>query len=200
MSTEQPPDATTADETPAAETAPPETPAADAAPEPAPAAEAAEPEPAEPPAAEADIAAAAAQEAPPVVPPTMPTGRVMATGKRKSSIARVILEPGDGTITCNGRPLEDLLGRRSLVQIARKPLATAALENNFSIQANVRGGGVAGQAGAISHGIARALVLADETLRPALKREGLLTRDDRRKERKKAGLRGARARPQFSKR
>lgn len=205
MTTEQPSDdnapapETSAEEPPPAEAPATESPAAENTPEVAPTDGADEPAD-EAASAAGDIAAAAAEEAPPAPPPFVPSGRVTATGKRKSSIARVIMEPGDGTITCNGRPLEELLGRRSLVQIARKPLAAVALEGAFSIKANVSGGGVSGQAGAISHGIARALVKADESFRPALKSEGLLTRDDRVKERKKAGLRGARARPQFSKR
>lgn len=126
--------------------------------------------------------------------------RIMATGKRKSSVARVIVQPGDGTIICNGRPVESVLGRASLVAQVHKPLVATGTEGQFNVTARLHGGGVSGQAGALRHGIARALVQMDETMRPALKREGLLTRDARAKERKKAGLKGARKRPQFSKR
>jgi small subunit ribosomal protein S9 len=125
---------------------------------------------------------------------------VRATGKRKTSVARVILEPGDGTITCNGRPIEEFFGRAVLVTQARQPLVALGAEGRFSVRARLHGGGISGQAGALRHGIARALVLADEASRPDLKRAGYLSRDARIKERKKAGLKGARKRPQFSKR
>ena len=108
--------------------------------------------------------------------------RIQATGKRKTSVARIILEPGDGTITCNGRPIDDFFGRKVLVTEAKSPLVIAGVE------------------GQLRHAVARALVEMDENLRPELKREGFLTRDAREKERKKAGLKGARKRPQFSKR
>ena len=111
--------------------------------------------------------------------------RIQATGKRKTSVARIILEPGDGTITCNGRPIDDVI---------------AGVEGQFSVKARLNGGGISGQADALRHAVARALVEMDENLRPDLKREGFLTRDAREKERKKAGLKGARKRPQFSKR
>ena len=123
-----------------------------------------------------------------------------ATGKRKTSIARVTLTPGTGTITCNGRPIDEFFGRPVLVTQARMPLAATGTEGRFDVTAILHGGGISGQAGALRHGIARALTVADETLRPELKREGFLTRDARIKERKKAGLKGARKRPQFSKR
>lgn len=126
--------------------------------------------------------------------------RYRATGKRKTSVARVILTPGTGQVTCNGRPIDEFFGRRVLVTQATMPLAATGVEGRFDIAARVHGGGVSGQAGALRHGIARALVVADESLRPELKREGFLTRDARIKERKKAGLKGARKRPQFSKR
>jgi small subunit ribosomal protein S9 len=126
--------------------------------------------------------------------------RSRGTGRRKSSVARVILAPGDGTITCNGRPIEQFFGRATLVTTARMPLVAVGGEARYSIIALLHGGGVSGQAGALRHGIARALVAADETLRPTLKKQGFLTRDARIKERKKAGLKGARKRPQFSKR
>jgi small subunit ribosomal protein S9 len=130
----------------------------------------------------------------------MAPARYQATGKRKTSVARVILTPGDGTITCNGRPIDEFFGRKVLVTTALRPIVAAGLEGRFTVIARLHGGGVSGQAGALRHGIARALVAADENLRPELKREGFLTRDARIKERKKAGLKGARKRPQFSKR
>jgi small subunit ribosomal protein S9 len=127
--------------------------------------------------------------------------RPQATGKRKTSIARVIVtRGGDGSITCNGRPIDEYFPRKALVTTARSPLTVTGLETQVSVVARLNGGGVTGQAGALRHGIARALVQLDESLRPELKREGLLVRDARIKERKKAGLRGARKRPQFSKR
>jgi small subunit ribosomal protein S9 len=127
--------------------------------------------------------------------------RPQATGKRKTSIARVIVKRGgDGSITCNGRPIDEYFPRKALVTTARSPLSVTGLDTQVSVVARLNGGGVTGQAGALRHGIARALVLLDESLRPDLKREGMLVRDARIKERKKAGLRGARKRPQFSKR
>ncbi|MFM9019496.1 MAG: 30S ribosomal protein S9 [Actinomycetota bacterium] len=128
------------------------------------------------------------------------TVRIQATGKRKTSVARIILEPGDGTITCNGRPIDDFFGRKVLVTEAKSPLVIAGVEGQFNVKARLTGGGISGQAGALRHAVARALVDMDENLRPELKREGFLTRDAREKERKKAGLKGARKRPQFSKR
>jgi small subunit ribosomal protein S9 len=126
--------------------------------------------------------------------------RYRATGKRKSSVARVTMTPGTGTITCNGRPIDEFFGRPVLVTQARMPLAATGTEGRFDVTAILHGGGISGQAGALRHGIARALTVADEALRPELKKEGFLTRDARIKERKKAGLKGARKRPQFSKR
>ena len=126
--------------------------------------------------------------------------RIQAPGKRKTSVARIILEPGDGTITCNGRPIDDFFGRKVLVTEAKSPLVIAGVEGQFNVKARLDGGGISGQAGALRHAVARALVEMDENLRPELKREGFLTRDAREKERKKAGLKGARKRPQFSKR
>jgi small subunit ribosomal protein S9 len=123
-----------------------------------------------------------------------------ATGKRKTSVARVILTPGVGRVVINGRELEEFFGRRVLQTIALMPFEATHTKGKFDVRVNVYGGGVAGQAGAIRHGIARALCLADETLRQPLKRAGFLTRDSRVVERKKAGLKGARKRPQFSKR
>lgn len=127
--------------------------------------------------------------------------RPRATGKRKTSIARVIVNRGgDGSITCNGRPIEEYFPRAALVRTARSPLTVTGLDGQFSIVARLNGGGVTGQAGALRHGIAKALIELDENLRSQLKKEGMLARDARIKERKKAGLRGARKRPQFSKR
>ena len=126
--------------------------------------------------------------------------RYHATGKRKSAIARVILKPGDGTYTINGRSLVDALPRVKLQRMARQPLEAAGYQSRLDVVARIRGGGVSAQAGALRHGVARALVEADPSLRVELKRRGFLTRDPREKERKKAGLKKARKRPQFSKR
>jgi small subunit ribosomal protein S9 len=124
----------------------------------------------------------------------------LGTGKRKTSVARVILRPGDGSSWINGRTLEEYFPRQVLRTIVTMPLRAAGLEGSFDIRARLHGGGPAGQAGALRHGIARALIEADPNLRTVLKREGFLTRDARIVERKKAGLRKARKRPQFSKR
>ena len=126
--------------------------------------------------------------------------RYRATGKRKTSIARVTLTPGEGAITCNGQPIDAYLGSAALVAQAKKPLVVAGAEGSYDVVALLGGGGVSGQAGALRHGISRALCEIDPNLRVELKKEGLLTRDARVKERKKAGLKGARKRPQFSKR
>ena len=123
-----------------------------------------------------------------------------ATGKRKSSIARVILRPGSGTIEVNKRTLEEYFPRSYLQSVAKQPLTQTGYEGNVDVRIRVHGGGVAGQAAAVRHGIARALVDVDPALRPELKRRGMLTRDARVKERRKAGLKKARKRPQFSKR
>ena len=122
------------------------------------------------------------------------------TGRRKSSVARVRLYPGTGVVTINGRDIDDYFGLETLKLIVNQPLDLTNNVGKFDIVANVNGGGISGQAGAIRHGIARALLLADETYRGALKAAGLLTRDPRMKERKKYGLKGARRAPQFSKR
>jgi small subunit ribosomal protein S9 len=122
------------------------------------------------------------------------------TGKRKTSVARVILRPGDGGTWVNGRTLEEYFPRESLRTVALAPLRVAGVEGRFDLRARLHGGGIAGQAGALRHGIARALVEADPNLRVPLKREGYLSRDARQVERKKAGLKKARKRPQFSKR
>ena len=122
------------------------------------------------------------------------------TGKRKTAIARVNLRPGTGQIVVNGRPIEQFFGREVLRILVRQPLDHVDLSTHYDINASVRGGGPTGQAGALRHGIARALCNLDPNLRPQLKRGGFLTRDARKKERKKYGQRGARARFQFSKR
>lgn len=123
-----------------------------------------------------------------------------ATGKRKSSVARVALTPGEGAILCNGKGIDEYFGRATLKTLATSPLVTAGLETHFDVSARLGGGGISGQAGALRHGIAKALVEADPNLREELKKAGFLTRDARKVERKKAGLKGARRRPQFSKR
>ena len=122
------------------------------------------------------------------------------TGRRKSSVARVRLYPGTGVITINGRDVDDYFGLETLKLIINQPLDITGNIGKFDIVANVNGGGISGQAGAIRHGIARALLLADETYRAPLKAAGLLTRDPRMKERKKYGLKAARRASQFSKR
>lgn len=122
------------------------------------------------------------------------------TGRRKSSIARVWLVPGKGSIKINKRTLDNYFGRESLSTVVEKPLELVNKKNELDVFAKVEGGGITGQAGALQHGIARALLQYDPTLRPILKKEGLLTRDSRMKERKKYGQKGARARFQFSKR
>ncbi len=122
------------------------------------------------------------------------------TGRRKKSIARVYLVPGTGKITINKRDIEDYLGLETLRVIVRQPLVATENVDKFDVLVNVHGGGYTGQAGAIRHGIARALVQADAEYRPILKKAGFLTRDPRMKERKKYGLKGARRAPQFSKR
>ena len=123
------------------------------------------------------------------------------TGRRKSSVARVHVYPnGSGKVTVNGRDLENYFGLDTLKFIVRQPLVTTDMADKVDIEATVIGGGVTGQAGAIRHGIARALLNVNEEFRPLLKKEGFLTRDPRMKERKKYGLKGARRAPQFSKR
>lgn len=122
------------------------------------------------------------------------------TGRRKTSAARVFLRSGTGNITVNNQPLDRYFGRQTARMIVRQPLEVVEATDKFDIKVTVRGGGNSGQAGAIRHGIARALVELDETLRVALRKAGFLTRDAREVERKKVGLRKARKRPQFSKR
>ena len=128
------------------------------------------------------------------------TSRFYGTGRRKSSIARVYLMPGTGKITVNKRDIDTYFGLETLKVVVRQPLVLTNTVDKFDVLVNVHGGGFTGQAGAIRHGISRALVQADADYRPALKKEGFLTRDPRMKERKKYGLKAARRAPQFSKR
>ncbi len=122
------------------------------------------------------------------------------TGRRKKSISRVYLAPGKGDIVINKRPIDDYFGLETLKVIVRQPLAATDTVGKYDVLVNVRGGGYTGQAGAIRHGIARALLQVDADYRPVLKKAGYLTRDSRMKERKKYGLKAARRAPQFSKR
>ena len=122
------------------------------------------------------------------------------TGRRKKSIARVYLTPGTGNITVNKRSIDEYFGLETLKVIVRQPLVATDNVDKFDVKVTVRGGGTTGQAGAIRHGIARALLTVDNDFRPVLKKAGYLTRDPRMKERKKDGLKGARRAPQFSKR
>ncbi|MBQ1526577.1 MAG: 30S ribosomal protein S9 [Lachnospiraceae bacterium] len=126
--------------------------------------------------------------------------RYYGTGRRKSSVARVYIMPGKGEITINKRGIDEYFGLETLKKIVRQPFETTNTSEKFDVLVNVHGGGYTGQAGAIRHGISRALVKADAEYRPALKAEGFLTRDPRMKERKKYGLKAARRAPQFSKR
>ena len=128
------------------------------------------------------------------------TERYYGTGRRKKSIARVYLMPGKGNVTINKRNMDDYFGMETLKVIVRQPLAATDNVEKFDVLVNVHGGGFTGQAGAIRHGIARALLQVDADYRPVLKKAGFLTRDPRMKERKKYGLKAARRAPQFSKR
>jgi small subunit ribosomal protein S9 len=130
----------------------------------------------------------------------MPVAQFYATGRRKTATARVYLRPGAGTVVINRRPMDAYFHTAALQRVAREPLALTETLEKFDVLVNVSGGGETGQAGAVRHGIARALIQFDAALRPRLKAAGLLTRDSRVKERKKYGQRGARARFQFSKR
>lgn len=130
----------------------------------------------------------------------MATVKYYGTGRRKKSIARVYLVPGTGNITINKRDIDDYFGMDTLKMTVRQPLVLTDTADKFDVKVNVYGGGFTGQAGAIRHGISRALVEADADYRPALKKAGFLTRDPRMKERKKYGLKKARRAPQFSKR
>ena len=122
------------------------------------------------------------------------------TGRRKKSVARVRIYPGNGQITINGKDIDEYFGLETMKLIVNQPFTVTDTVGKFDIVANVKGGGFSGQAGAIRHGVARALLSADETYKPLLKKAGFLTRDPRMKERKKYGLKGARRAPQFSKR
>jgi small subunit ribosomal protein S9 len=124
----------------------------------------------------------------------------LGTGRRKTSTARVYLKPGKGEIKINNKSLDEYFGRETARMIVRQPFAAVDMENKFDIMVNVAGGGPSGQAGAIRHGITRALMAYDESLRPALRKAGYVTRDSRAVERKKYGLHKARKRPQYSKR
>lgn len=124
----------------------------------------------------------------------------LGTGRRKSSTARVRIQSGSGSITVNQRPLDEYFGRETARMVVRQPLVLLDMEGKFDINVNVQGGGGSGQAGAIRHGITRALLSYDEELRGQLRAAGFVTRDAREVERKKVGLKGARRRPQFSKR
>ena len=122
------------------------------------------------------------------------------TGRRKSSVARVFITPGTGNMTINGRSIDDYFGLETLKVIVNQPIVLTGTQGQYDYKITVKGGGTTGQAGAIRHGISRALIEADPDLRPVLKKAGFLTRDPRMKERKKYGLKGARRAPQFSKR
>jgi len=153
--------------------------------------------------AEAEATAEAGEEPAPAREPVIELdsdARIQATGKRKTSIARVVLRSGTGEFEINKRSLEDYFSRHQHRTFVRQPLLTSGYEGKVDVRVRVHGGGVAGQAGAVRHGIARALTEIDPELRGDLKRRGLLTRDARAKERRKAGLKKARKRPQFSKR
>ena len=128
------------------------------------------------------------------------TESLYGTGRRKKSIARVRLLPGKGNIVINGKPLDEYFGLETLKVIVKQPLVVTDTLGKFDVVVNVAGGGFTGQAGAVRHGVARALIEANEELRPILKKAGFLTRDPRMKERKKYGLKAARRAPQFSKR
>ena len=130
----------------------------------------------------------------------MANAKYYGTGRRKSSVARVYLVPGTGKVTINKRDMDEYFGLDTLKVIVRQPLAATETADKFDVLVNVRGGGCSGQAGAIRHGISRALLHADAEYRPVLKKAGFLTRDPRMKERKKYGLKAARRAPQFSKR
>ena len=130
----------------------------------------------------------------------MASAKYYGTGRRKKSIARVYLVPGTGVITVNKRTIDEYFGLETLKVIVRQPLAATENTEKFDVLVNVRGGGYTGQAGAVRHGISRALLQADPDYRPILKKAGFLTRDPRMKERKKYGLKAARRAPQFSKR
>ena len=151
-----------------------------------------------------DLEGAPAGTAEPVAPPAEPKidaqGRAYGTGRRKSAVARVWIKPGSGKVTVNGRELNIYFARPVLQMILNQPFQVAGVEGEFDVQATVKGGGLSGQAGAVKHGISKALQLYDPALRPALKAAGFLTRDSRVVERKKYGKAKARKSFQFSKR
>ena len=122
------------------------------------------------------------------------------TGRRKTSTARVFMKPGSGSITVNDKPLDAFFGRKTAQMIVRQPLELMQVTDRFDVNGTVKGGGTTGQAGAIRHGLTRALMQYDESMRPTLRKAGFVTRDAREVERKKVGLRKARKRPQYSKR
>ncbi|MBZ4202252.1 MAG: 30S ribosomal protein S9 [Methylovulum sp.] len=130
----------------------------------------------------------------------MTAAQYYGTGRRKSAIARVYATKGTGKITINSKTIEDYFGRKTDQMVSRQPLECVEMVNNFDVNVFVKGGGPSGQAGAIRHGLTRALMVYDETLRPALRKAGFVTRDSRIVERKKVGLHKARKRPQYSKR
>ena len=144
--------------------------------------------------------AVVAESATPVEPVRDSLGRSYATGKRKESIARVWIKPGKGDVTVNGKPMNDYFARPVLQMLIGQAFSVAGVEGEFDVMATVKGGGLSGQAGAVKHGISRALTLYEPSLRPALKAAGFLTRDSRVVERKKYGRRKARRSFQFSKR
>jgi small subunit ribosomal protein S9 len=162
--------------------------------------EAEEEERAEREAAETDSGDDDLPAAPPAPAKIAKDARFIATGKRKRSVARVIVMAGDGKVTINDREFEEYFPRARHRTVVNSPLVVTGYESNVNIKIRVHGGGISGQAGAVRHGIARALIELDSELRPELKRRGFLTRDARAKERRKAGLKKARKRPQFSKR
>jgi small subunit ribosomal protein S9 len=154
----------------------------------------------EAPAESGEAAAPAANDSAPAEPVIDDLGRTYATGKRKNAIARVWLKPGNGTITVNGKELNTFFARPVLQMIINQPFTVAAREGQYDVVCTVTGGGLSGQAGAVRHGLSKALVLREPDLRPALKKVGFLTRDSRVVERKKYGRRKARRSFQFSKR
>jgi small subunit ribosomal protein S9 len=151
-------------------------------------------------AVKAGLPAAAAAEAPARAPQRDELGRAYATGKRKDAVARVWIKPGTGKVTVNGKDVNAYFARPVLQMILRQPFQVANVEGQFDVMATVAGGGLSGQAGAVKHGVSKALQLYDPSLRPALKAAGFLTRDSRVVERKKYGKRKARRSFQFSKR
>ena len=147
-----------------------------------------------------DVSAAAVAVAPPREPVRDSLGRSYATGKRKDAVARVWIKPGSGKVVVNGKPMKEYFARPVLQMILKQPFTVSGTEDQFDVMATVAGGGLSGQAGAVKHGVSKALQLYDPSLRPALKAAGFLTRDSRVVERKKYGKAKARKSFQFSKR